>query len=164
MPCPYCGYTKTEVLEIVYRRHNCYRYRRCLGCGARFGTQESPVRGSRVDQKWPGSKPTRRDWRQARKPALQETCEVATCGAVFERVVIPRHVDHIVPVRLIQRLNAGNPHRRENLQCICGVCHGYKREADHKLCLGDKLGYLEILRVHNFDMAHVERALAIYGL
>jgi len=164
MPCPYCGYTKTEVLEIVYHRHNCYRYRRCLGCGARFGTQESPVRGSRVDQKWPGSKPTRRDWRQARKPALQETCEVATCGAVFERVVIPRHVDHIVPVRLIQRLNAGNPHRRENLQCICGVCHGYKREADHKLCLGDKLGYLEILRVHNFDMARVERALAIYGL
>jgi hypothetical protein len=30
--------------------------------------------------------------------------------------------------------------------------------------MGDKLGYLEILRTHNFDMPRVERALAIYGL
>jgi hypothetical protein len=53
-------------------------------------------------------------------------------------------VDHIVPARLIRRLNAGNPDRRENLQCICGTCHGYKLQADHKLCLGDRLGYLEV--------------------
>ena len=25
-----------------------------------------------------------------------------------------------------------------------GTCHGYKLQADHKLCLGDKLGYLEV--------------------
>jgi hypothetical protein len=37
-------------------------------------------------------------------------------------------------------------------------------QADHKLCLGNKLGYLEILRTHNFDLARVERALALYGL
>ena len=50
----------------------------------------------------------------------------------------------------------GNPDRRENLQCICGTCHG--------LCMGDKLGYLEILRTHHFDLGRVERALAHYGL
>ena len=75
-----------------------------------------------------------------------------------------RHVDHIVPARLIRRLRAGNIDRRENLQCICGTCHGYKLQADHKLCLGDKLGYLEVLRIHNFDLARVERALALYDL
>jgi hypothetical protein len=30
--------------------------------------------------------------------------------------------------------------------------------------LGDKLGYLEILRAHHFDLARVERALTVYGL
>jgi hypothetical protein len=30
--------------------------------------------------------------------------------------------------------------------------------------LGDQLGYLEILRTHNFDLGRVERALALYGL
>lgn len=122
------------------------------------------MRCSPAERKWPGPKPFRRDWRWKRMPALQETCEVATCRAIFERSVVTRHVDHIVPTRLIQRLKAGHPHRRENLQCICGICRGYKLEADHKLCMGDKLGYLEILRTHNFDMPRVERALAIYGL
>ncbi len=30
--------------------------------------------------------------------------------------------------------------------------------------MGDKLGYLEILRIYNFDLTRVERALALYGL
>jgi hypothetical protein len=30
--------------------------------------------------------------------------------------------------------------------------------------LGNKLGYLEILRAHNFDLARAERALLLYGL
>jgi hypothetical protein len=89
---------------------------------------------------------------------------VDSCAADFKQDVIRRHVDHIVPARLIRRLRAGNPDRRENLQCICGTCHGYKLQADHKLCLGDKLGYLAILRAHNFDLDRVEQALAIYGL
>ena len=96
--------------------------------------------------------------------ALREKCEVETCGLDFKQAGIRRHVDHIVPARLIRRLNAGNPDRRENLQCICGTCHGCKLQADHKLCLGDKLAYLEILRTHHFDLARVERALAVYGL
>lgn len=29
--------------------------------------------------------------------------------------------------------------------------------------MGDKLGYLEILRTHNFNMVRIERALAAYG-
>jgi hypothetical protein len=30
--------------------------------------------------------------------------------------------------------------------------------------LGDKLGYLDILRAHHFDLARIQRALAVYGL
>jgi hypothetical protein len=82
----------------------------------------------------------------------------------FKQAGVSRHVDHIVPARLIRRLKAGNPDRGENLECICGTCHGYKLQADHKLCLGDKLAYLEILRAHHFDIARVERALAMYRL
>jgi hypothetical protein len=82
----------------------------------------------------------------------------------FKQAGISRHVDHIVPARLIQKLRTGNPDRRENLQCICGTCHGHKLQADHQLCLGNKLGYLEILRIHNFDLERVERALTLYGL
>jgi hypothetical protein len=89
---------------------------------------------------------------------------VEFCSKNFRLETVTCHVDHIVPARLIRRLRAGNPDRRENLQCICGTCHGYKLQADHKLCVGDKLGYLEILRTHHFDIARVERALALYGL
>jgi hypothetical protein len=99
-----------------------------------------------------------------RTPALRGKCEVETCGVDFRQAGIRRHVDHIVPARLIRRLKAGNPDRRENLQCICRTCHGCKLQGDHKLCMGDKLGYLEVLRTHNFDLARVERALALYGL
>jgi DNA-directed RNA polymerase subunit RPC12/RpoP len=163
MRCPYCGDRRTEVLKTVYRGHNSYRHRRCVYCGSRFSTQERPVRWSRVDRKWPGPRPSRKGWRKCRTSALRGKCEVESCGVDFKEVEKIRHVDHIVPARLIRRLKAGNPCRRENLQCICRVCHGYKLHADHKLCLGDKLGYLEILRTHNFDMLRVERALAIYG-
>jgi hypothetical protein len=89
---------------------------------------------------------------------------VVSCGVAFTKSGPLRHVDHIVPARLIRRLRAGNPDRRENLECICGTCHGYKLQADHKLCMGDKLGYLEILRNHNFDLIRVERALALFNL
>jgi hypothetical protein len=75
-----------------------------------------------------------------------------------------RDLNDVVPASLTGRLRAGNPDRRENLQCICGTCHGYKLQADHKLCMGDKLGYLEILRTRHFDLGRAERALALYGL
>jgi hypothetical protein len=60
--------------------------------------------------------------------------------------------------------NLGNPDRRENLQCLCGICHGYKLQADHKLGLGDRLSYLEVLRTHHFDVERAERTVASYGL
>ncbi len=164
MRCPYCGDRRTEVLKTVYRGHSSYRHRRCLYCGSRFSTQERPVRWSRVDRKWPGRRPLRKGWGNRRTPALRGKCEVEMCGVDFKQAGIRRHVDHIVPARLIRRLKAGNPDRRENLQCICGTCHGYKLQADHKLCIGDKLGYLQILRTHHFDLGRVERALALYGL
>ena len=144
MRCPYCGDRRTEVLKTVYRGHNSYRHRRCLYCGSRFSTQERPVRWSRVERKWPGPRPLRKGWGNRRTPALRGKCEVETCGVDFKEAGIRRHVDHIVPARLIQRLKAGNPDRRENLQCIYATCHGYKLRADHKLCMGDQLGYLEV--------------------
>lgn len=164
MRCPYCGDRRTEVLKTVYRGHNSYRHRRCLYCGSRFSTQERPVRWSRVDRKWPGRSPSRNGWKKHRTVAVRGKCEVQACGVDFKRAGVRRHVDHIVPARLIRRLKAGNPDRRENLQCICGTCHGYKLQADHKLCMGDKLRYLEILRTNHFDLRRVERALALYGL
>ena len=96
--------------------------------------------------------------------ALNGKCEVPSCGMNFKQVGVRRHVDHIVPARLIRRLKAGNPDQRESLECICGTCHGYKLQADHKLCMGDRLGYVEMLRTHNFDLDRVERALTVYGL
>jgi hypothetical protein len=164
MRCPHCGDRRTEVLKTVYRGHNSYRHRRCVHCGSRFSTQERPVRWSRVELKWPGPCPSRKGWRRGRTAALRGKCEVESCGVDFRLAGIRRHVDHIVPARLIRRLRAGNPDRRENLECICGTCHGYKLQADHRLCLGDTLGYLEIVRTHHFDLARVERALALYGL
>jgi hypothetical protein len=95
---------------------------------------------------------------------VRDKCEVESCAEDFDQAGVRRHVDHIVPARLIRRLKLGNPDRQENLQSLCGSCHGCKLQADHKLCLGDKLGYLEILRRHGFKMERVERALALYGL
>ena len=46
MCCPYCGDSRTEVLQMVYRGHSSYRHRRCRYCGSRFRTQERPVRGA----------------------------------------------------------------------------------------------------------------------
>src|SRR6266478_6308349 len=164
MRCPFCGDRRTEVLKTVYRGRSSYRHRRCLCCGSRFSNQERPVRWSRVERKWPGRRPLRKGWGNRRTPALRGSCEVQTCGVDFKQAGVKRHVDHIVPARLIRRLNAGNPDRSENLQCICGSCHGCKLQADHKLCMGDKLGYLEILRTHHFDLVRVERALGLYGM
>ncbi len=80
------------------------------------------------------------------------------------QVHLPTSSSHYFRATLIRRLRAGNPDRRENLQCICETCHGYKLQANHRLCLGDKLGYLEILRNHHFDVEVAERALALVGL
>ena len=164
MRCPYCGEIRTYVLKTIYRGHRAYRHRRCCFCNTQFSTQERQIRWSRVDRTWPGRRPSRKDWRRQRMPALCSNCEVISCGIDFKQTNLRQHVDHIVPARLIRRLKAGNPNRRENLECICGTCHGHKLQADHKLCLGDKLRYLQILRNHNFDMARIERALALYGL
>ena len=164
MHCPYCKNSQTEVFRTKCLRSKTYRYRRCQFCKARFRTQEKPVRWEDVDRKWPGTAPNRKGWRTHRVSALCGKCEVESCGLDFRKAGARRHVDHIVPARLIRRLRAGNPDRRENLQCICGTCHGYKLQADHKLCLGNKLSYLEILRTHQFDLARVERALILFGL
>jgi len=164
MRCPYCKNDQTEVFKTLFRRSKTYRCRRCHFCKARFRTEERPVRWQGVDRKWPGTSPSRRGWKNHRVSALKGTCEVLSCRIDFRTPGTNRHVDHIVPARLIRKLRVGNPDQRENLQCICGTCHGYKLQADHKLCLGDRLGYLEILRTHHFDVTQAERALALFGL
>lgn len=164
MSCPHCGDPRTEVLETIHRGRSMYRVRRCCFCKKRFSTQERSISWRHLNRKWPGSGPSRNGWKKHRVAALQGSCEVESCRADFKQSGARRHVDHIVPARLIRRLRAGNPDRRENLQCICGTDHGYKLQADHKLCLGDRLGYLQILREHHFDMERVDRALKLYGL
>lgn len=164
MHCPSCGDRRTRVLKIVYRGHNSYRHRRCVDCGSRCGTQERPVRWICVERRWPGPRPSRKGWKNQRASALGGKCEVESCGVDFKQGGVRRHVDHIVAARPIRRLRAGSPNPREKLPRICGTCHGYKLQADHKRCQGDTLGYLGILRTHNFDLARVESALAIYGL
>lgn len=164
MPCPQCGDTRTEVLKTVCRGRSTYRQRRCSFCKARFSTQERPVSWNHMNRKWPGVRPSRNGWKKRRVSALRGKCEVEPCGIDFRQAGARRHVDHIVPARLIRRLKSGNPDLRENLECICGACHGRKLQADHKLCMGDRLGYLEVLRVNGFDLLRVERALALYGL
>jgi hypothetical protein len=165
MRCPYCKNSQTEVFRIRSLRSKTYRYRRCQFCKAKFRTQEKPVRWECVDRKWPGTAPNRRGWSSRRAPALRGSCEVESCGVDFKLAGARRHVDHIVPAaRQIRRLRAGHPGRRENLQCIRGSCHGYKLQADHKLCMGDRLRYLEILRTHHFDVARAVRALVLYGI
>ena len=103
MRCPYCGVHQTEVLRTVCRRHKTYRYRKCVFCKARFRTQEKPVRWEGVDRKWPGTPPARKRWRNHRISALRENCEVQSCGVGFKQSGSRRHVDHIVPARLIRR-------------------------------------------------------------
>lgn len=164
MRCPHCGDKRTAVLRTVYRGHSAYRHRQCLSCKIRFSTQEKQVRWDKLTRKWPGRSPSRKGWRRLRGVGLTATCEVESCGKDLSQPGVRRHVDHIVPERLIRRMKLGNPHRRENLQCLCASCHGYKLQADHKLCLGDKLGYLGILQAHNFDLQRVERALRLYQL
>ena len=92
---------------------------------------------------------------EAANGGVERKCEVTPCQVDFKQAGVRCHLDHVVPARLIRQRRAGNPDRRENLQCICGTCHGYKLQADHKLCLGNRLGYLEILRTHNFDLGRV---------
>jgi hypothetical protein len=164
MNCPYCGHGYSDVVASSFRSGDTYRERECRCCKKRYSTQERPLSWSQRERKWPGRPASRKDWRRQRMPALCTNCEIEACGTDFKQSRRRRHVDHIVPARLIQRLKLGNPHVRDNLQCICGTCHGYKLKADHKLCMGDKLGYMEILRTHHFDMDRVGRALSLYGL
>jgi hypothetical protein len=86
---------------------------------------------------------------------------VESWGVDFKQAGVRRRLDRIVPARLIRRLRAGNPDRRENSECIRGTRHGYKLQADHKLCLRDKPGYLEVRRFHQFDLGRLERRLAL---
>jgi len=84
-------------------------------------------------------------------------------GNLFKKYI--GAVDHIVPERLVLELRPEmNPHERTNLMNLNRVCHGLKGAADAKLCRGDKLGYLQILRENNWPMERVEAALAFFHI
>jgi len=83
MLCPYCRNPQTEVFKTLFRCSKTYRYRRCQFCKARFRTEERAVRWQGVDRKWPGTSPSRKDWKSHRVSALKGKCEVLSCGIDF---------------------------------------------------------------------------------
>lgn len=68
MACPQCGDLRSEVLKTVHRGRSMYHVRRCSFCKARFSTQERPVSWNHMNRKWPGLRPSRKDWLRHRMP------------------------------------------------------------------------------------------------
>jgi hypothetical protein len=109
----------------------------------------APSTSEGVDRRLLGTAPTRRGWKKHQVAALNGHCEVESCGIYFKQSGARRHIDHIVSARLIRKLRAGNPDHRENLECICETCHGYKLQANYKLCLAPPLLVLQDRNFHS---------------
>lgn len=92
----------------------------------------------------------------ATRRAISTTCEVANCGK-------PRKaIDHLCPIRLAAQSEA-DPHDLRNLLGVCVGHNNSKKRAELMLAAGNRLGFLEYLRMRNWPMERVESALAIYG-
>ncbi|MGH9735453.1 MAG: hypothetical protein ACRD8A_12795 [Candidatus Acidiferrales bacterium] len=141
-------------------------------------------------REWLGVRPRKRGWIVAREAAEKEHCE--HCGQMVlyraealllnaipangllaipercKRVLVYRFggaVDHLVPERLILQFRPDmNPHHPLNLMTLAVRCHAIKTQADARLCRGDKLGFLDVLRKHDWPMERIEAALALYQL
>jgi hypothetical protein len=116
MRCPYCGDRRTELLNAVYRGHSSYRHRRRLYCGSASVHERGQYAGAALIGSGRAPALCGRDGGIGRRQLCGESVRLSRCGVDFKRAGIRRHVDHIVPTRLIRRLKAGNPDRRENLQ------------------------------------------------
>jgi hypothetical protein len=120
-------------------------------------------RRRRKNRKWFGSRPRKKGWKSVRLAFNGQRCQVhRPHGADWQNQ--RTSLDHIIPERLILSMCPGqNPHEKLNLMPNCDMHHGIKGGADAKLCRGDKLGFLEVLRTNGWDMDRVEKALAHYG-
>jgi len=92
--------------------------------------------------------------------ALRDMCAVEMCGQSFKQPGTRSY--HSGKTDLATKGWESRPPRKP--WAYSGTCHGYKLQADHRLCLGDRLGYLLILNRHNFDLRRAEQALSLYRL
>lgn len=74
-----------------------------------------------------------------------------------------RDADEIVPASLIGRFRAGTwiAGKISRASAVFATAATF---ADQKLSLDDTLGYIEILRTHHFDLAQLEKALAMFEM
>jgi 5-methylcytosine-specific restriction endonuclease McrA len=93
----------------------------------------------------------------AARRALPNQCEVEGCEKPREAA------DHVCPIRLAAGLVGSDPHDPRNLMAICVSHNNSKKRAELMLAAGNKLGFLEYLRVRNWPMSKVEEALRLYG-
>lgn len=66
-------------------------------------------------------------------------------------------VDHIIPYRLTWK------HDDVNLLSLCKPCHFKKTHAERCVLVGDRLGFIEKLKLMNYPMDRVEAALTHWG-
>lgn len=92
----------------------------------------------------------------ATRRQIAAICEVEGCEK-------PRQAaDHICPIRLAAQ-SEGDPHDLRNLMAVCVSHNNSKKRAELMLAAGNRLGFLEYLRMRNWPMDRVLAALALYG-
>jgi 5-methylcytosine-specific restriction endonuclease McrA len=83
-------------------------------------------------------------------------CEIAGCEK-------PRQAaDHICPIRLAAQ-SEKDPHDRRNLMSVCVSHNNMKKKAELYLAAGNRLSFLEYLRMRGWPMERVTSALALFG-
>ena len=56
-----------------------------------------------------------------------------------------------------------DPHDRRNLMAVCVHHNNVKKKAERMLAAGNKLGFMEYLRVRGWPVFHVEQTLDLFG-
>ena len=133
------------------------------------GPASVPKKGQYAGAAWnengPGPDPSRKGWRTRRTAALRGKCEVESCGDRFQAGWNqPPCGPHCASKAhsAIKSWQSGPPRKPSVYLRILPRLANFRLTTSY--AMGDKLGYLEILRTHHFDLARVERALAIYSL
>jgi 5-methylcytosine-specific restriction endonuclease McrA len=92
----------------------------------------------------------------ATRREMPSHCEIAGCEK-------PRQAaDHICPVRLAAQ-SERDPHNIENLMAVCVSHNNMKKKAERYLAAGNRLAFLDYLRMRGWPMERVTSALALFG-
>ena len=83
-------------------------------------------------------------------------CEITGCEKQRQAA------DHICPIRLAAQ-SEHDVHDKRNLMSICVSHNNSKKKAELYLAAGNKLAFLEYLRMRGWDIVRVESALTLYG-